>query len=167
MVESPGPAPRRQSRTWMKWTAIGCGGVLLLVAVAALALRHWWSQNEEAMRAEARVAADSGAAYAAAADQAGCVAEGMRRAEGGGGLRRSVANTLWVRGCLENAAPTAGLCAEVPPRRRVMETARWQREECGDNQPCIAVLQAVQEFCYPDGRGEEPTDAEVVAPPPA
>jgi hypothetical protein len=166
MVENSAPAPRRQSRTWMKWTAVGCGGVLLLVAVAALALRHRWSQNEEALQAEMRVSADSGAAYAAATDQVGCVAEGMRRAEEGGGMRRSVANSLWVRGCLESAAPTAGLCAEVPPRRRVMETARWQREECGDNQPCVAVLQEVQEFCYAGGRGDEPTDAEVVAPPP-
>jgi hypothetical protein len=166
MAETPAPAERRQSPAWMKWTAIGCGAILLLVAVAALALRAWWSQNRDELTGEMRAAADSGAAFAISTDQAGCIAEGRRRAEGGGGLRQSVANRLWVSGCLERAEVTAGLCTDVPPTRRVMESARWQREECGDNQPCITVLQAVQEFCSREGALTEPADAEVLAPPP-
>jgi hypothetical protein len=49
----------------------------------------------------------------------------------------------------------------------VMETARWQREECGDNQPCMQALNALQEFCTRGGEEDVPGgDLNILEPAP-
>jgi hypothetical protein len=150
-VLQPGAPPPRKSNPWLKWTIIGCGGLLLLVVIAVMVAGLWWKQNSGSIMAGMEAVADSGRAYAANVDQAACVAEGRQRAAESGGLRRAVANRLFVSACLEAAAPSPGLCDAVPPAGRIMDSGRWQRQECGDDQGCIVALQALQEFCDGDG----------------
>jgi hypothetical protein len=162
-VLQPGaPLPPRKMNPWLKWTLVGCGGLLLLVLIAALVAGLWWRQNSGPIRAGMEAATDSGRAYAANVDQAACVAEGRQRAEENGGIRQAVVNRLFVSACLEEAAPSPGLCDAVPSSSGIVESTRWQRRECGDNQGCIVALQALQEFCEgggrvdADGAGDDP-----------
>ncbi len=84
-------------------------------------------------------------------DNAGCLREALARHKQNPSFTNSIANNLFLRGCLEASRPTEGFCDDVPKPTEFVKAAqwqirRWQQAGLSDNY-CKQLFSQVQSFC--------------------
>lgn len=138
-----------------KVTIIAIAAVVLLIGGAVFA-GVWWLRSHGGMEGLAQEMDDAmgeGRSYARAGHpQAECLAGGIEALGDCWGISCVTRGQLWVRGCLDAAAPSPGLCDEVPSPLRVMQVASWQMDTCNGlgkqgNQTCVQVAAALPQWC--------------------
>lgn len=137
-------------RTWV-W--VGIVAIFLSVAGTGLVLTRLEVRGDRWLARNLRVE-ETARAWGEKSTEAGCVAEGVRRA--GGCPRMSVgcmtATNLFTIGCLEVAEESPGLCEGVPDPLKVLRSARWHREWCEElgspGEGCVAIARTVQRRCF-------------------
>lgn len=118
----------------------------------------WFDRNKEELKASVEAVQAEAKAYAARADQEGCMAEGRRRADECGALDLGcgIRASTFLRFCLDDAAPSEGFCEGVPAKGEIMDGSRWILAQCsdrgGDSDRCRRLQQVRQDFCQDRGR---------------
>jgi hypothetical protein len=138
--------------TWAKvLLAIGCGAVLLLVVIGVGGYFFINSHKDEWI-AGARKANDEGTAFAQGKNANDCIDESLARLRTSKGILGEARIRVFLKGCLEVAAPSPQMCEDVPPRSEIIKSATWALHECSQrgmsgSQPCSRVMQELQERC--------------------
>lgn len=131
----------------LKWGLIGCGGVIVLLVLLTAGAGFWFRSNRDEFEASGAVAVREGARFGLRADEAGCLAEGERRAAEASGFGGAFSAGGFVRSCLEFSRPTDGFCDNVPPATSIRRSIAWQQERCKGDRGCAAVIGLVQSYC--------------------
>ena len=150
-----GDATKTSDKGCLRGVLIGCGIVLLIAVVGAVALMGWVRSNKGEIKGAIDRTTAEADSFAATTDQRGCYEEGKRRAAAGGGLPSMIRNSMFVQQCLDAARETPGFCANIPPSSAISRSATWQNQECGSSQGCRAILSGVQSFCEEHRRRAE------------
>ena len=138
-----------------KWAkvllAIGCGAGILLI-LAAIGGYYFISSHKDQWVAEAKKVDEEGRVFAAGKTANDCVDEALRRLQIHSGFMDEVRTRTFLRGCLEAAADSPGVCDGVPPHREIIRTATWSLRDCArrgmpQSQPCTRALQELQTYC--------------------
>jgi len=126
---------------------------VLLVAAAGVGGYLWFESNRERLRAQGEAAKAEAEAYAGGTDQAGCLAEAVRRFDECSGLMCEVKTKIFLENCARMARPTEGFCEGVPSGNEIMATVNWSLARCealgkpGD-QPCTRLVRGIQDVCH-------------------
>ena len=138
--------------TWAKvLLAIGCGAVLLLVLIG-VGSYFYISSHKDAWIADARKAGDEGSVFGQGKFSNDCIDESLTRLRTSKGILGEARTRVFLRACLDVAAPSPQMCDGVPPRSEIIRTATWSLHECAQrgmahSQPCTRVVQELQERC--------------------
>jgi hypothetical protein len=143
----PAPPSSFKAGGCLKAALIGCGALVALFIVLAVAGGIWWSRNSDEFEGGAQVAARDGARFGLVRDEAACFDEGKRRVAAATTIQATFGVGSFVRSCLEYSRPTAGFCDNVPPPTSIGRTAAWQSQRCGDDMNCRNVSQVQQTYC--------------------
>lgn len=140
----PGPVvPGSGKKGCLKAAGIGCGVLLLLVILFFVGVTIFFNRNKEVMVQ----GAEQGAQFGSGTDEAGCVAEGKRRAGAATGIKDQMVVGSFTRVCLEHARSTAGFCTGVPAPTSIGATKVWREKQCGNDVTCPGVISVVQTYC--------------------
>jgi hypothetical protein len=143
----PPPRPERSRGGCMRVALLGCGALVLIGIVAAIAMSIWWKRNSGDIEAEAVVAAREGARYGVSNDEAACFEQAKQRASGSMSVAGGISVGAYMRSCLEFSRQTPAFCDDVPPQGALRRTMEWQAARCGDDTDCRNVSQVVQQYC--------------------
>jgi hypothetical protein len=103
------------------------------------------------MKDEAKIVRADVEAFAPTTDNAGCVAEVPNRYAEGSEVTSMLKQTMFLSGCLRLSKPTPGFCDDVPAARDVLDSQKWQKEQCAQekrtNLRCPLVASAIQQHC--------------------
>jgi hypothetical protein len=146
-MEEPGGGRRRP---WF-WVAIlvifaGMIGTGLALSRVRVGADDWLARN---LRVQ-----ETAHAWGEKTTEAGCVAEGIRRAARCHRMAVGcmTATNLFTIGCMEVAEESPTLCEGVPDPLRVLRSARWQLDWCerggSPGEGCIAIARTVQRRCF-------------------
>ncbi len=139
---------------------LGCGGTILIVAVAILCIAAFAAYKGYSLYADS----DSGGrVFGATTDQEGCLKEGLRRGEYTTSDKLDqFTNGTFVQGCLEVSRPVENFCDGVPAVFDRDAQSKWAKGECqkagqNDNTGCLQVYNEKHTFCgFPNpSRGEK------------
>ena len=154
----PPPPVQRTGGGCVRYGLIGCGILLALFVVAAIAVSVWFGRNRGVLEETTRAAAQEGARFGLAADEATCLEEGARRSGGVVSVSSGLEAGSWVRACLEFSRDTPGFCDGVPAPTSIRGTVAWQTERCGDDTACRSVISVVQTYCTEGRPKRTPAD---------
>jgi hypothetical protein len=143
----PAPPSSFRAKGCLKFGMIGCGTLIVLAILAGIAMTIWARKNAPELEAGGSMAAREGARFGLRADEAGCFAEGKRRANEASGFSKAFAAGGFTRSCLEFSRPTEGFCADVPPPTAIRRSLAWQRERCSGDTGCAAIIGLMQNYC--------------------
>ena len=126
------------------------GAILLVVGAAT-----WVYQNKDELKAGVERIHDEGQRFGEGTDQDGCLAEATRRVRAECGAIGPVCETkisMFLRVCLDYAAPVDGFCNGVPSSSDIVESTSWAIRECGlgdsaSGSRCTRQMQTKQRFC--------------------
>lgn len=135
------------------WMIGGLIGLVLIAAGVGGYLVHRY--GDEALEAGKRYLAE-GEALGRQTDNAGCVREALSRQKQWDSLSATIANGVFLSGCLNTSQATPGFCDDVPPSSEILNTARWAVEQCDqagmDGEGCPNLFHVVQRHCeHPSG----------------
>jgi hypothetical protein len=125
--------------------------VLLVIGVVGVGV-FYVMKNKDAWMARAKEVAEEGKNFGQGTDNQGCVDEGIGRYKKDPGMTSVLANTIFMRTCLETSRPTPNFCDEVPKSTEFMKSADWRLKQCrlnglqSDNN-CQNLFTPVQQFC--------------------
>jgi uncharacterized membrane protein YhaH (DUF805 family) len=144
-----GPAPRGWTRSML--TVLGVAACSVLVVGST---KHWWAAHGERVVAEGKFNVEEGARSGQGIDESACVAEAVGRSKtiGDASMTASVANSLWLKGCLRTSRAERPFCEGAPAKREILANAMWVNGECsrhsmGANPYCGTLFQAVADYC--------------------
>lgn len=163
----PPPAGKSGFPSWLKYTLIGCGGLIVLVIIAVVGLGWWVARNGDRIKASAASVVAEGEKAGAGTDQNGCIEKA--KAYGGGGLRAAFNVNAYLEGCMRTARETPGFCASVPRPTELRRAIAYQNEQCrgSTNATCQSVIQAKMQYCFQGAPGRRtPSAGEAAVPPP-
>ena len=136
---------------------LGCGGVVLVIAVIVLVggyfgLKYIDKRMDESLKPDE----EAGTAYGKTVDQQGCVDEGLRRSRLIPllAMGRSIALQTFVGACLKNARPVDNFCDGVPSYWDLDDT-KWKVAQCHKAKmdeaetSCAMVFSEKKSFCRP------------------
>ncbi len=125
--------------------------VVLLFIVVVGASVYWLSKHTGEYLEAGRQTIEEGERYGQRTDNAGCLREALARHKGNTSFTSSLANNLFLRGCLEASRPTESFCNDVPKPTEFVKTARWQIRQCQQaglsDSYCGQLFSQVQSFC--------------------
>ncbi|HEU4456042.1 MAG TPA: hypothetical protein VFR81_23450 [Longimicrobium sp.] len=145
----PPPPPRSSGMApWLKYSLIGCGGFVLLAALALGGVIWWASRNADRIGAGPEAVAAEGEAAGRGTDEAGCVEKAL--AYGGGSVAAILRVGAFADACLRACRPTPGFCDGVPQPTEFRRLISWQREQCRNsrNPACQTVMQSKMQACW-------------------
>ncbi len=161
---------------------IGCVVLLVIFVLVAVVGLLYVGRHKDEWLAAGKKADEEGRAYAAGKTVNDCVDESLRHLRACSGIGCEVRVQVFLSGCLKVAAPSPELCAAIPPRGEIMETAKWSLAECArrglpNSQPCSRLFQEVQRHCAEapatptpaqpaESTVDQPRKEPAVAPPP-
>jgi len=126
---------------------------LLIVGFLAIAGAgaYWFSQNKDKLVEGAKKSVNEGTTVGKETDNQGCVDEALTRHKNDHGFTASIANGLFLQGCLQASRPTTGFCDAVPPVNEFTKSVQWRMQRCSDaglsDQYCGNLFGQVQTFC--------------------
>jgi hypothetical protein len=134
--------------------------VLLIIAVVGLGA-YWWTKHKDELVERGLNTRKEGAEFGKKTDDAGCLAEGLRRHRAHHGFSDAILNNLFLGGCFEAARPTSGFCDGVPQTKEMMESVRWRLKKCTDeglsDSYCGNLFGEVQKYCESDKARSAPS----------
>jgi hypothetical protein len=99
----------------------------------------------------AKTSREDGRKFGKLVEQQACVGSAKKRIAENGGITGGITASLFLDGCLETAAPTPGLCDDVPPESEIMKSVQWRMNQCkdfsGNKNDCQNIMAPVQRFC--------------------
>ena len=125
--------------------------VLLVVGVVAVGV-FVVVRNKDAWLARGKQVAEEGKNFGAGTDNQGCVDETLSRYKADPGFTSAIADTIFMRTCLDASRPTSGFCDDVPHQTEFMKSAEWRLKQCRlaglqrDNN-CQNLFTPIQQFC--------------------
>lgn len=143
---------------WVKVLLV-VGAVLALLCAGAVGLGvYLWRQHGRGFVEGGQEAFREGREFGARTDSEGCVAEAVERRRRAASFGELFRVNLFLRSCLDAAAPTPGFCDAVPGQLEFTETARWGQEQCrrhglASDPQCPQLFSQVQQFCATRGEG--------------
>jgi hypothetical protein len=155
----PPPArPPRSGKGCLHAGLLGCGGLVILGIVAFVVIGFWFKRNAPDIELRAGEAAREGARYGITADETGCFAEAVRRANASTTVAGSFTVGAYARACMEYSRQSPGFCDNVPPPTALRRALAWHQERCGTDTGCRTVGQVVQQYCADDRPKRVPAD---------
>jgi hypothetical protein len=142
---------------WLKALLIVAIVVVLLIVGAVGIGAFYIMRNKDAWMARAKEVAAEGKSFGSTTDNQGCVDESLSRYKKEPGFTAIIANTVFMRTCLDASKPTPGFCDEVPKSTEFMKSADWRLKHGrlaglqSDNN-CQNLFTPVQQFCEMKGR---------------
>lgn len=138
-----------------KWLKVVLGILAVLVLTCGLFVAggmYWFNSNKDKLKDLGDRAMNEGKAFGRTSDADGCVEEALKRLDAKSGLMDQVEHKVFLKACLGEAPPSAGLCDGVPRKGEIMKSATWALDECtrrkhAGNQDCGRVLQELQDAC--------------------
>lgn len=130
-------------------------GVFVAVCLGAgYASKVYLGRARDDLMAQNRQMRVEGEAFGRGRPSADCLAESHRRNGACDGLMCEARSGLFMQYCLGASARAPDLCADVPPRREIMRSARWAIARCeADGRPgdarCQRLMQRLQDHCHP------------------
>jgi hypothetical protein len=152
---------KQEERISLRRWALILGLLLMLAAAAVAALLHWYSSQQDRLRADGRVETAKAREYARTHDQNACVDEALRREDACKGITDLLCETraiAFIRACLEAAAKTPHFCDDVPKWKETTSVTAWSSSECRrrhrmDVNRCGALLVEIPFACAPSTTG--------------
>ena len=137
---------------WLKALLIVLVVVVLLIIGVVGAGVFYVMKNKDAWMARAKEVAAEGKDFGHGTDNQGCVDEGVARYKKEPGLTSVLANSIFMRTCLDASRPVTGFCDSVPKQTEFIKTAEWRRQQCrevglGSDSNCQNLFTPVQQFC--------------------
>jgi hypothetical protein len=154
-TEAPKPKPSNNLRIVLIVLAVIAVAALLGCGLCFGGMYFWVDQNADRLRESGQRVMAEAESFAASHSQDECIDEGLRRKDACGSGMEVICNAeagIFLRRCLEAAAPTPGLCDGVPPPGEIMAGATWAVGYCaargrsGDQQ-CAQFVRAIVEYC--------------------
>ncbi len=139
--------------TWLKVLLGIVAFVFALVAVGIFFAYRWFQSNAPELRQKVESVAAEGEQFAKGRDANACVDEALARADRAGGFMDQVTLQMFLTSCLQHAAPSPELCANVPAPGELRKTMSWSAAECArrgrpNSQACGQLLGAIQQHCH-------------------
>lgn len=138
--------------TWVKVVLIiVIVGFVMLVLGIVLAAR-WVRTKGERLSEEGKAMAAEGQKFGEAKDAEACLAESLNRMKNCSGFICEAKIKLFLDNCLQTATVPPELCSTIPKQTAILDSARWQLEECErrgwkNNQRCTRLVQQLQLHC--------------------
>ncbi|HYW72781.1 MAG TPA: hypothetical protein VE961_17280 [Pyrinomonadaceae bacterium] len=137
--------------------------LIVVIVVVVLALCgvgfgvFYFVKNKDAWLAQAKEVAEEGKRFGNGTDNQGCVDEGLRRYKETPGIKGLLADSIFIRTCLESSRATPGFCDEVPKQTEFIKSAEWKLSQCRaaglqSDSNCQNLFTPVQQFCEERGR---------------
>jgi len=137
---------------WLKVLLVVGVVVALLCAAAAGLGVYLWRRHGRGLVEGGQQAVQEGREFGGRANSRGCVAEAVERHRRAASLGEMFHVNLFLRSCLDAAAPTPGFCDAVPGPLEFVKTAEWSQEQCSRHglsaeRQCGQLFTQVQQFC--------------------
>lgn len=131
-------------------------GLCFTAIIAVIAAGVFWvTENADQLKKGAEEIGAEAEAFAANADQTGCMDETLVRLKACGAVSPvcDVKELIFLRVCLDRAAPTPGFCEGVPKPSDIMASTQWALEQCTfadavSTNRCNRMQQARQRHCH-------------------
>ena len=139
--------------TWLKVILIIVAVfIALIVGGGYIGYRWILSHQGEIRKQAAQVRADADE-FARGKDANACIAEAFARVDRCDGIMCEARTKLFLSDCLEKTGVTPDICAAVPRRGQIIDSARWAVAECarrgrGEDQRCTRLIVELQEQCW-------------------
>lgn len=137
---------------WLKIT-LAVGLVLALLCVAAVGVGvYLWRQHGRGFVAGGQQSFGEGRDFGRTSNSRGCLTEAVERHRRAASFGELFGVNLFLRGCLDAAAPTEGFCDTVPGPLEFTRTAQWGQEQCRAHglsveKQCGQLFAQVQQYC--------------------
>lgn len=138
--------------TWVKVVL-----VVVLVSFAALAVgivfaARWLKEQGRAVAKNTENTVTEAQQFGKGKDAEACMTEALSRLKPCDGFICEAQTKLFLVNCLEAATVKPEECANVPATKELMQTVRWQRDECAKrgwpgDQRCTRLVQGLQVYC--------------------
>jgi hypothetical protein len=142
----PPPGERKGMPGCLKYGLIGCGALLVLGILAAVAIGFWVSRNQDTLQGMIGGAAQEGARFGLGADEAACVQEATSRIQNAGSFSTGLSIGSFTRSCLEFSRETPGFCDEVQASAAIRPTVQ---QYCSEGRPKRTAADTL-EWAVPD-----------------
>lgn len=131
---------------------VGClVAVVIAVALAAGGGFYWWKNYGEGMVEGMSKTVEEGQGYGREADESKCVNESVERYKRDRGIGGAIKARIFLKGCLESSAPSAGFCDGVPTKTEFSRSGEWKSEKCQqaglNDELCPQIFEEMQEYC--------------------
>lgn len=137
---------------WVK-ALLAVGVVLVLLCAGALLLGvYFWQKHGRGFVESGQEAFRDGQEFGGRTDSRGCLTEAVERHRRTASFNELFRINLFLRGCLDAAAPTPGFCDAVPGQLEFAKTGHWVNEECrrhglSAEGQCRQLFSQVQQHC--------------------
>lgn len=137
---------------WVKVLLV-VGVVLVLLGAGALGLgAYLWRQHGRGLVEGGQQTVGEGREFGGRSNSQGCLTEAVERQRRAASFGELFSVNLFVRGCLDAAAPTPGFCDGVPRPLEFVKTAQWGQEQCrrhglSAERQCGQLFAQVQQYC--------------------
>jgi hypothetical protein len=142
---------------WLKGLLVVAIVVVLLVLCVVGFGVFYVMKNKDSWLARGKEIAEEGKRFGDSTDNQGCVDEALRRYKAEPGFSAIIADSVFMRTCLDSSKPTPGFCDEVPKTTEFLKSAEWRLKQCrlaglqSDNN-CQNLFTPVQQFCEEGAR---------------
>lgn len=137
---------------WLKITLV-VGLVLAFVCAGAAGVGvYLWRRHGRGLLEGGQQGFGEGREFGRTSNSRGCLTEAVERHRRAASFGELFAVNLFLRGCLDAAAPTEGFCEGVPRPLEIVRTAEWGREQCHAHglsveRQCGQLFAQVQQYC--------------------
>ena len=137
---------------WLQALLIVCAVLVLLCAGALWASVYFWQKHGRGFVESGQETFRDGQEFGRRADSRGCLTEAVERHRRAASFNELFRTNLFLRGCLDAAAPTPGFCDGVPGQLEFVKTGQWVNEECRRHglsleRQCQQLFGQVQQHC--------------------
>lgn len=131
-------------------------GVLLGVFLALFILWMgfsflWWQNNHEEVMQAVDQAVIEGQEIGKDSTDAECLTIYLDIMRDCQEMTCSIQNQVFLKTCLEYSQATSGFCATIPPKKDLIDFAKWAAKQClnqqVENSHCAAGLQEAAIYC--------------------
>lgn len=137
---------------WLKITLVVGVVVAALCAAAVVLGVYLWRQHGRGLVEGGQQSFGEGREFGRTSNTRGCLTEAVERHRRAATFGDLFGVNLFLRGCLDAAAPTEGFCDGVPRPLEFVRTAQWGQEQCHAHglsveKQCGQLFAQVQQYC--------------------
>jgi len=130
---------------------VGAVFALLCAGAAGLGVYLWRQHGREFVEG-GQQGFGEGREFGRSSNSQGCLTEAVARHRRAASFGEMFGVNLFLRGCLDTAAPTDGFCDGVPRPLEFLRAAQWGQEQCHRHglsveRQCGQLFAQVQQYC--------------------